>query len=94
MGEGVTKHREIIHEYFHGFLDHVLKYGSHTSLKCSKCITQAERHPPISKCTKGAGKSCLLLVLRRYWYLEISLKTIKKIVKHMSSQAFNHLINK
>ncbi|GJW27070.1 hypothetical protein Tco_0040881 [Tanacetum coccineum] len=37
-GERITEDREIIHEDFHGFLNHIVKDCNHTPLERARCI--------------------------------------------------------
>ena len=59
-----TNHREIIHEDFNGFFDHVRKYCHHASLKGSWGVTQPKWHSLERECAIRACEGGFLLIFR------------------------------
>lgn len=83
----LVEHTEVIHKDLNGSLYEVGEDGRHTPLKIHQSITQFEWHPSMSKGSKRACKSGLLLVLRGGANLMVTIIPIKETIPPLPPQS-------
>src|SRR3954468_15455225 len=85
---------KVVHEDLHNLLTETMKHCRHTPLKSSRCITQTERHTPISISTVRTCESGLLLIRGVNMNLREARIPIKIAKVGVFRQPFKHMINK
>ena len=78
MIEGRPIDREVIHENFHNFFNHVRENGHHAPLERRGCVTLPKQHSSVGICSIGAYECGLALIYGTDGYLMITRITIKE----------------
>ena len=89
--KGISKHEEVINEYFNEPFHKIREDAEHTTLKRCRCISQPKGHASVRKYSKLTSEGGLLLILRSNQNLIIARIIIKKAVR-LTIQALGQLM--